>query len=630
MYSAQRMLVVVATLTAFNCLLTTVASSSISLARRRVTSSSPHSGSSACDFDFKVYVYPLHRVANTLSSVRLAEEARRNSSYHVCVGCIYEQFALEYIMMDFFTQFCGRTDDPNEADFFYLPIVRDVEFRVEKLKHNNKKPSLTEHALLRALEKNDTAPWRKLFGVTDHFWHRNGGADHIIVMPAPVTNLRHESSRRGFFHYMPQLHAPIFLNIEYSRSFVSEYPMCAQFKNIVMPYPSVDPAVISGHVKRNKKLTAEVSPGLELELASNSSAEPGRYGKSLLLFYRGGNHGECMVIRQALTRLMVDLVGKGKAGKGGGLSTATKHKTGYLNSVFCPVPVGDSPSSKRMYDAMHVGCIPVILSDDLVWAYSSATGGSLQPQLFSITMPQKVVLMSVMQLYLSVVQGGEGGRGEGDEGDATDAGRGEADESSSGAGHTQQHEDHSKVLEALARTLLPASQLSLRHVVDMAVAEASAAPSPDSARPITMATNALEAILRLVPPRDVVRLQENVRRFAPSYHYYAHNSSQVANPLATKVLPTGGAIKHMASQLSALKRRGTMVIAQKCREEKAQRHEYVGTYPCDKEGGGEGKPKKKGGGSGGKGNGKGKKKQKRKKTSVNADKDERGGKRGRR
>ena len=29
-------------------------------------------------------------------------------------------------MMDFFTQFCGRTEDPNEADFFYLPIVRDV------------------------------------------------------------------------------------------------------------------------------------------------------------------------------------------------------------------------------------------------------------------------------------------------------------------------------------------------------------------------------------------------------------------------------------------------------------------------------------------------------------------------
>ena len=29
-------------------------------------------------------------------------------------------------MQDFFTQFCGRTLDPLQADFFYLPIVRDV------------------------------------------------------------------------------------------------------------------------------------------------------------------------------------------------------------------------------------------------------------------------------------------------------------------------------------------------------------------------------------------------------------------------------------------------------------------------------------------------------------------------
>jgi hypothetical protein len=31
-------------------------------------------------------------------------------------------------MIDFFTQFCGRTYDPYEADFFYLPIVRDVSY----------------------------------------------------------------------------------------------------------------------------------------------------------------------------------------------------------------------------------------------------------------------------------------------------------------------------------------------------------------------------------------------------------------------------------------------------------------------------------------------------------------------
>jgi hypothetical protein len=342
-----------------------------------------------CEFDFKVYVYPLVSSAPALPSVRLAEEARRNGSYHVCVGCIYEQFALEYVVMDFFTQFCGRTYDPHEADFFYLPIVRDVEFRVQKLKKNNKKPTLTEVALLQALEKNNTQLWRQVFQVTDYFWHRHGGADHLLVMPAPVTNLRHESSRRGFFHYMPHLLPPVFLNIEYSKSFVAEYPMCAQYKNIVMPYPSLDPAIINNQLVQihNKQIIHSAGPGAGAGAGGNP---PSRYDKSLLLFYRGGNHGECMVIRQALVRLMGDLVGKGKGRGRGGVSAGSKHKTGYLNSVFCPVPVGDSPSSKRMYDALHVGCIPVVLSDDLVWAYSPATGGPLQPQLFSITLPQKV------------------------------------------------------------------------------------------------------------------------------------------------------------------------------------------------------------------------------------------------
>ena len=65
--------------------------------------------------------------------------------------------------------------------------------------------------------------WNKVFKVTDEYWKAHQGADHILVMPAPVTNLRHQSSMRGYFHYMPQLHTPIFLNVEYSMSFVKEY-----------------------------------------------------------------------------------------------------------------------------------------------------------------------------------------------------------------------------------------------------------------------------------------------------------------------------------------------------------------------------------------------------------------------
>jgi hypothetical protein len=45
---------------------------------------------------------------------------------------------------------------------------------------------------------------------------------------------------------MIQLEAPVFLNVEFSRSFVKEYPICAAEKNIVMPYPTTDPEVLRG------------------------------------------------------------------------------------------------------------------------------------------------------------------------------------------------------------------------------------------------------------------------------------------------------------------------------------------------------------------------------------------------
>lgn len=151
---------------------------------------------SVCKYDFTVFVYPL---SSNLSPLRLAEEARRNQTYHICKKCIYEQFALEYVVYDFFTQFCGRTYNAEEADYFYLPIVRDIDFRVAL---PNRSPSLVENVLIEAIEKNNLAPWTAYLNVTDKYWKKNNGADHIIAMPAPVTNLRHQSSMRGFFHYV--------------------------------------------------------------------------------------------------------------------------------------------------------------------------------------------------------------------------------------------------------------------------------------------------------------------------------------------------------------------------------------------------------------------------------------------
>ena len=104
-----------------------------------------------CPYKFKVFVYPL---VPSLPSFRFSEEARINKTLHICQKCIFEQFSLEYIIYDFFTQFCGRTYDPEEADYFYTPMVRDAEYRVN-LQINNRESSTTELALLDIIENQN-------------------------------------------------------------------------------------------------------------------------------------------------------------------------------------------------------------------------------------------------------------------------------------------------------------------------------------------------------------------------------------------------------------------------------------------------------------------------------------------
>lgn len=153
--------------------------------------------STACLSELKVYVY---EIAPALHE--RAETARKNGEYHICKKCIFEQFSLEYIVYDYFMQHCGRTQNPEEADYFYLPIIREIDYRIALGNGGKRAPSVIEEALLDAVEKNDLQKWGAVFNVTDKYWRKGNGTDHIIVMPAPVTNFRHQTNMRGFFHYV--------------------------------------------------------------------------------------------------------------------------------------------------------------------------------------------------------------------------------------------------------------------------------------------------------------------------------------------------------------------------------------------------------------------------------------------
>ena len=41
------------------------------------------------------------------------------------------------------------------------------------------------------------------------------------------------------------------------------------------------------------------------------------------------------------------------------------YETGMMESAFCWIPRGDNPTSRRIFDAVAAGCIPVVVSDDI-------------------------------------------------------------------------------------------------------------------------------------------------------------------------------------------------------------------------------------------------------------------------
>lgn len=465
----------------------------------------PKSGE--CQYNFKVFVYPL---PTSLLSIRISEEARFNHTLHVCRKCIFEQFSLEYIAYDFFSQFCGRTWNPEEADFFYLPIVRDAEYRMamENRGPRARAPSLTEQALLNIMEKNNSETWKSAFQYTDAYWHRKQGGDHIIVMPAPVTNLRHESSQRGYFHYMSHLHRPIFLGVEYSIQFVKDYPICATKKNIVVPYPTTDPDLFNGKLLQYQ-------------------AE-----RKFLLYYAGGLHGDCIETRRAMMVLMrnstrlhnvIPNVRNGMA----------EREHGFLSAIFCPIPIGDSPSSKRMYDVLNFGCIPVVLSDDLVWAFSDQTGGSMNHADFSIQLPQSIVQYS-SERSLRV--------------------------------YAEKKDEFG---------VLPVSKLRMYDLLEKAQKSGIDYENGHFINPLVH-------ILRQVPKEDIEYLQKYGKVAAKNYRFYSMNVSMDDIPTARHVLPDGGAINQIAESLQIKKNYGIEKLSNECQyERKELKHTYQGRYSCD-------------------------------------------------
>ena len=315
---------------------------------------------------------------------------------------------------------------------------------------------------------------------------------------------------RGFFHYMTHLNSPIFISVEYTLSFINEYPKCALKKNILLPYPILDPNVFNGnYLRRNISRTS-------------------------LLYYSGGEHGDCVEVRKALKKIMQDksnihnFIPK--------IRSAQEHREdGFMASIFCPIPIGDSPSSKRMYDVIHFGCIPVVLSDDLIWAFTIQSNGFIDSNTFSIQIPQNVVQFTAIELLTKY--------------------------------------NSSRLLFGI----LPKSKILLYDLLLNSINKSNYILNNNNK------LNPLILILQNIPKIDIIYLQYGLTKIKSYYQYYIPMINITHVPIANHIFPQGGAITLLSNILYNKKiNNNNEKINEECIIEKNKKHNYISRYPCER------------------------------------------------
>jgi hypothetical protein len=216
-----------------------------------------------------------------------------------------------------------RTDllvsDPMRADVFYLPIPLLL----------NPVPRLTRFIVP--------------FMVSQGIWHnRNLGVDHIFVHPVFAMRRTFSIDDREVELHPFSITIP---DIPWSNSSIGQR---YRIKFTIIPYHS--------NFLPNRNNTERTISIFFIGCINPTFVPP-----------RVVRHGQ--LLRERMFPLFENLTDSKLIRTWRWVKTKT-HR-GYdiaglqCHSVFCAVPHGDSPSSKRLFDAFRTGCIPIVISDQI-------------------------------------------------------------------------------------------------------------------------------------------------------------------------------------------------------------------------------------------------------------------------
>lgn len=299
-----------------------------------------------------------------------------------------------------------------------------------------------------------------------------------------------------------------------------------------MPYPNTDGKWFSGAYNQQtqeiwEKLQvpniSESPAALKAEMAMLNSlsisdsdwlSEP----RPLTQFYGAGNHGSCKALR---LRLGINYRCTESGKLTNRFSRQIKYQHGYRRATFCPCPGGDSPSAKRHFDALHAGCIPVILSHDFIWPFTSEFDKNADG---SSTMGERQGITSLLE-------------------------RSSALSPSDFALRLNASDFLGRTYDFQCQKLLSPSNSS-----------------------VLEPPNDLQSFLETIPSSEIQRLRKGALHASDLYSYYKRRPDLPENPLREGILPDGGAA-HMLVQMLSERANGRLWAA--CEKEQQEQSPFV-------------------------------------------------------
>ena len=274
--------------------------------------------------DVRVYVYNLPPKYNRLQVERSHEQPSPVRDPH----CDTSFYSAEVKVHHGLLRSAARTRNPEEANFFYVPIY------VTCFLLNNHPNNLTRTGMM--YDEAMDYIIRKY-----PFYNRSQGRDHVYTFTqgfgARLAGKNWVRIRNGIF-------------LTHNGDFNSEDMEYTARKDIVIP-PALDdyltPVYIDENASRNSRVLAR-RPHMAMFGGQAFSAS--------ISDHRGANYSGG--VRQYLAKHGAEMPGFHISGV-----RAEDYLENMRNSLFCLAPEGWHPWSPRPYYAILLGCVPVVLSE---------------------------------------------------------------------------------------------------------------------------------------------------------------------------------------------------------------------------------------------------------------------------